>query len=123
MRRAIVFTLAAASLATASVAAVSLAAAAPAGKATDQTSIRVSFADLNLASRSGARTLVSRIRVAANELCGADLAGDLDRMAERARCVRATQDRAIRAVDRPTVTAAYLGLPQPDAVALTGAAR
>ncbi len=107
--------------ATASVAAAAMAATAPAGKATEH--INVSYADLNLASRAGASALVGRIRVAANELCGPELVGDLGRMADRAKCVRATQDRAIQAVNRPTVTAAYLGLPQPDAVALTGTSR
>ena len=41
----------------------------------------------------------------------------------RAECVRATQARAIQAVDWPTVTAAYLELPQPEVVALANRAR
>ena len=122
MRRAFFLALATASVATISMAAVTLAAAAPdAGRAADHITVR--FSDLNLASRAGARALVSRIRSAANELCGPELVGDLGRMADRAECVRATQARAIQAVDRPTVTAAYLELPQSKVVALANRAR
>jgi UrcA family protein len=72
--------------------------------------ISVRYADLDLAKPRDARTLVSRIRIAANELCGPDVSGDVGRTVDRARCVHEVQDQAIRKVNRPTVTAAFRGV-------------
>ena len=109
-------------LAAASLAAANTASAAPAFPE-ENDRISVHFGDLNLAKPAHARILVSRIRIAAKELCGPDVSGDVGRGIDRAKCIRDVQDRAIQSVNRPAVTAAYLGRPEPDQIAQAGPTR
>lgn len=109
-----------------SVTALALIAAVPAvammGDATPQ-KISVRYADLDLAKPRDARTLVSRIRIAAKELCGADVSGDVGWIVQRQRCIQDVQTQAIRKVNRPAVTAAFLGQIDAKAFAQASAVR
>lgn len=67
-------------------------------------SITVKYADLNIASPSGARVLYERIRAAAQSACSFFLfTSDED----EARCVRDTIERAVAKVDQPALSAAF----------------
>lgn len=71
----------------------------------------VSYADLDLARPAGANTLIQRIRVAANAVCGSADIRDLAASRRRAACVTQAMDNAIRAVNAPLVARVY-GKPQ-----------
>jgi UrcA family protein len=69
-------------------------------------SVHVGYGDLNLASSAGAQAMLSRIRSAANEVCG----GQLDRRvigepAAFERCRADTVNRTVGRLDAPMVTA------------------
>jgi UrcA family protein len=64
--------------------------AAPAQKA-------VSYADLNLASAAGAKSLETRVRNAAKQVCGVGTARDLSTIAATERCYDAAVNEASRA--------------------------
>ena len=79
----------------------------------------VSFDDLNLASESGARTLLVRIEKAAKSACG-PLSHSPVLPRERAhhsQCVADAVDAAVKRVDLPTLTALYTGAPADIAIA------
>ena len=80
---------------------------------------QVAFDDLNLASESGARTLLVRINKAAKAACGpATRSPLLPREAAHQRaCVTEAVDTAVRRVDLPTLTALYTGAPADIAIA------
>lgn len=64
----------------------------------------VSFGDLDVNSRSGARALLSRLDRAAGKMCGYSLLSDLRKEAHT-KCVHETVDRAVAAIDSPVLTA------------------
>ena len=82
----------------------------------DTMSVRVSYADLNLASQAGAKAVLQRIVNAAGTICGTEPTAPLDRM-DYARCVKATTDRAIASVGNPTLTAVSRGENPPSQLA------
>jgi UrcA family protein len=87
--------------------------AAPSGDWTSDPAsmtVKVSFADLNLFSPAGAKSVLYRIHVAAKTVCG----GEPDiRLLERSAffhsCMKATVGRAIASLDSPVVTALNAG--------------
>jgi UrcA family protein len=84
--------------------------AAPVSNDPDIVTIAVPTADLNLASEAGAKTLVSRIHVAAETICGVEPATiQFDRHRIYEACVKATVDRTVATLDNPVVTAANTG--------------
>ena len=98
----------------AAVAALSLAATAHADPAPAMSgwsdpaamSVRVSIADLNLASPAGAKAVLARIHTAARTICGDE--PDI-RMSERfalyQSCLKTTVGRTVASLDAPLVTA------------------
>jgi UrcA family protein len=69
------------------------------------TSITVRFADLNIDSADGAWVLYSRIRGAAETVCGVRTsAWEGDREWVWRECYRATVDEAVRRINRPMLT-------------------
>jgi UrcA family protein len=89
-----------------------LAAAAPAlAQSDDAPSIHVSYADLNLGSRDGAKAMIGRIDDAASRVCGGP--PDMRLLDARAyywACKGQAVERAVRQLDAPLVTA-MAGLP------------
>jgi len=76
----------------------------------DLITVRVSVADLNLASKPGASVALQRIRRAATSICGDEpRVNDLSRMALYDACLRSTVGRAVASLDNPLVTALYGG--------------
>ncbi|GAA0537827.1 UrcA family protein [Rhizomicrobium palustre] len=73
--------------------------------------ISVSYADLDLARPAGATTLINRIRVAAETVCGSADIRDLAAFRRRSACVTEAMDNAIRSVNAPLVARVY-GKPQ-----------
>jgi UrcA family protein len=71
----------------------------------DTRSTRVSYADLNLQSEAGARTMFQRIRHAARSVCEINLDDSWDGRVRYFACVRDTTDQAIAKLDSPLVTA------------------
>jgi|HubBroStandDraft_5_1064220.scaffolds.fasta_scaffold325616_1 UrcA family protein len=81
-------------------------AAVHAQTSSDPIRVTVSYADLNVATTDGAKTLVQRIEAAADRACG--YAPDQRLLADLARyqsCRKQAIDTAVAAVDSPTVTA------------------
>ena len=73
-------------------------------------SLDVTYSDLNLANRSGAETLLRRIRSAASVVCGGDPGRsfrDLRVKQDYRACVRTAIDDAVRQVNAPMLTAVY----------------
>lgn len=68
-------------------------------------SARIALGDLNLDSRADAKTLLRRIRQAAESLCGPVADDLLDNRWQYSRCVIGAVDRAVARLDNPTVTA------------------
>ena len=88
-------------------AAASLSLAGAACAQVEQTSVRVSYADLNLRSEPGARAMYGRIEDAAMHVCGQQ--PDIHQLTERElyqKCKSQAVDRAVRDLDAPLVTAA-----------------
>ena len=81
---------------------------ATAATESDAPTMAVSYADLDLATESGARILFERIEVAADEVCPAvpDIR-DLNRVATHSRCVREAIARAVQQVDSPRLAAVF----------------
>jgi UrcA family protein len=67
-------------------------------------SITVKYADLNVASPSGARVLYERIQTAAQSACNYFW---FKTDADEARCVQNTIAKAVTKVDQPALTAVY----------------
>ena len=102
----------------AALAALGLAAATHAAPSGDWTSdpasmtVKVSFADLDLSSPAGARSVLNRIHAAASTVCGSE--PDirlLERSAVYHSCMKATIGRAVASLDSPVVTALNAGEP------------
>jgi len=71
--------------------------------------ITIRFYDLNLDQPAGVATLYRRIKFAAQEVCGDPKPPGTVVVSSRWRdCVAASVDRAVVAVDRPSVTAYHL---------------
>jgi UrcA family protein len=79
----------------------------------------VSFDDLNLATESGARTLLVRINKAARAACGrVSHSPVLPReWAHHSQCVVEAVDAAVKRVDLPMLTAMHTGAPVDVAIA------
>ena len=76
-------------------------------------SVRVPYADLNLQSPAGARTMLARLTTASHSACGSEpTITDLGRSELYRGCVSGTLDRAVRSLGAPLVTAAYDGASQ-----------
>ena len=72
--------------------------------------VRVSVADLNLASAPGASVALQRVRRAAATICGdAPSAKELGRTMLYSACLRSTVGHAVASLGDPVVTAAYEG--------------
>lgn len=84
-------------------------------------STKIALGDLNLDTRADAKTLLRRIRRAAESLCG-PIADDLfDNRWQYSRCVIGATDRAVAGLDNPTVTALNGGHHRPASVRLADA--
>jgi len=68
-------------------------------------SIKINYSDLNVSTEAGAKVLLSRIRNAADHLCGYYPENDLGRRADHMACVRETVNEAVTEVDNPVLTA------------------
>ena len=68
-------------------------------------SVKINYSDLNVSSPDGAKVLLSRIKNAADHLCGYYPGADLGRRADHMACVRATVSEAVAQVDNPVLTA------------------
>jgi UrcA family protein len=75
----------------------------------DQVSIRVSYADLNLDSRAGAEALLRRVGQAAESVCGSRPSDHLDDLMIYRACVRSVADRAVANLGHPLVSALNVG--------------
>lgn len=76
----------------------------------DPVSIKVSIADLNMASEAGAKEALARIQYAANQACGGDTSDQSlgEQMQFRA-CAKQAVQRAVTAVNQPALTAVSQG--------------
>jgi len=89
----------------------SLAAAAGIAQAADPVEVpsaHVSYADLDLSTDAGARTLYRRIQSAADKVCPNVDLRDLTRSAAASICRRDAIDRAVRVVGSPRLAAVSL---------------
>ena len=69
---------------------------------------RVSYADLNLRTEAGARTLLGRIQGAAKKVCSPEPAPpDLTDQADYKTCLHDAQDGAVAELGNPRVSALY----------------
>ena len=72
----------------------------------DQVTIGVSVADLNMTSEAGARVALRRIQHAANEICGGDVADrTLGELMQSRDCERSAVKRAVASMNLPALTA------------------
>jgi UrcA family protein len=70
----------------------------------------VRYSDLDISSEAGARSLLSRIRRAANYVCsGGDWVIQMNRGAAFQACVQRSSSRAVAELGNPVVTAMYDG--------------
>ena len=65
----------------------------------------VSYSDLNLGGQAGAKVLLQRVRLAANQVCGPEPRVDLDRTYRN--CVTDTMTRAVQGINQPLVSSLY----------------
>ena len=73
-------------------------------------SIKVSIADLNMASEAGARTALRRLQYAADEACGGDIADQtLGEQMQFRTCAKQALQRAVEAINQPALTAVSQG--------------
>jgi UrcA family protein len=70
---------------------------------------QVRFDDLNLDSDAGNERLYSRIRVGADLVCHAYEGRELQQSVKHKRCVEEAIANAVKSLDRPRLTACYLG--------------
>jgi UrcA family protein len=76
----------------------------------DPISVKVSLADLNMASEAGAQTALARIRLAANQACGGDLSDQtLGEQMQFRSCAKQAVQRAVAAINQPALTAVSQG--------------
>jgi UrcA family protein len=76
-------------------------------QADEAPSVHVSYADLNLSSVAGAKSLYRRITVAANNVCPTE-ARDLARHQIHESCVQETVAAAVRDVNAPQLSTLYV---------------
>ena len=81
--------------------------AGAASPATDVPSVVVRFADLNLGTERGVRTLYARIAGAARTVCPDALISDLHSAARIHACQQQAIARAVREVNAPLLAAVY----------------
>ena len=76
----------------------------------DPISVKVSLADLNMASEAGAREALARLQYAANQACGGDVSDQTlgEQMRFRS-CAKQAVLRAVTAINQPALTAASQG--------------
>jgi UrcA family protein len=76
----------------------------------DQVTVRVSTADLNMASEAGAQVALARIRQAARDICG-DEGGrvSLTVQTQMRRCVDGVVERAVASSNQPALLAVSQG--------------
>ncbi len=89
----------------------------------DQVSIKVSYADLNLDSRAGAEALLRRVGQAAESVCGSRPSDHLDDLMIYRACVRGVADRAVANLGHPLVSALNAGGPVESHVVVEAANR
>ena len=76
----------------------------------DPISVKVSLADLNMASDAGARTALARIQNAANRACGGDVSDQsLGEQMQFRSCAKQAVQRAVTAINQPALTAVSEG--------------
>ena len=76
----------------------------------DVPTVTVQYSDLNLSSTQGARSMLQRIRHAANSVCGPQTGHAIDKSARlHDQCVSQAVSRAISKLNAPMVTAIYSG--------------
>jgi UrcA family protein len=68
----------------------------------------VSYADLNLNSEPGARTLYGRLRMAATQVCVPFKGGTLRQQTQWRQCFGLAIARSVKAIDQPMLTAYHL---------------
>ena len=94
--------------------------AAPAA-AQDNTDVRqtvLRYSDLDLTRSAGAQAMMSRIRQAAETVCGkAPLTRELGERADHTACMATTMGATVKKVDAPLVTALYGASDRPTALA------
>jgi UrcA family protein len=78
-----------------------------AAQADEAPSVHVSYADLNLSSAAGAKTLYRRINVAANEVCPND-SRDLALKQIHDSCLQEAVAAAVRDVNAPQLSTLYV---------------
>jgi UrcA family protein len=105
-------------LAAATAIAVAGSAAAQSDDAGAALTAKVRYADLNLTSEAGAKTMLGRIEYAARRVCGSPDVRDLAQVAAYDHCKAETVVRTVRVLGAPLVAAAA-GQPSA-AVALNG---
>ena len=90
--------------------AIAAAAIAPAsaGPGKDTSSMRVSYADLDLSRIEGIHTLIARIERALNQTCGrAEVSASLSVRRSIWACQKQGMDAAVASIDAPLLTAVY----------------
>lgn len=81
---------------------VPVAASAGANSKTEDRTVRVSYADLDVRSSAGARILYARLKQASNKACGVDthrVLGSIQRVSHSKQCYRELLDRFVNRVD------------------------
>ena len=84
----------------------------------DAPSVKVQYADLNLASEEGAQALLQRIRHAARIVCDQQWSDSTEAVLLGRSCVAGATSRAVAKANIPLVTALYSGKPMTNTVAL-----
>jgi UrcA family protein len=86
-------------------------------KEQDPPSKTVKFADLDIQTPEGAKTLYNRIRVAAREVCELSVGNDPILMGATRACIDTAIDGAVKKVNAPYLTALRFGNTRPVRVA------
>jgi UrcA family protein len=75
----------------------------------DQASMNVSYAGLDLDDPAGMHTLYGRLKVAARIVCGGDISGvrEVQRIFSHQACVEDALDAAVSSIDSPALTALH----------------
>ncbi len=75
-----------------------------------EVSVEVGYADLNLSSAAGARTMLSQLNLATRKICGErPHPSQISAGVRHTACTRSVMSRAVETLGHPTVTAAYIG--------------
>ncbi len=84
-----------------------LSSASAATTGSDVPSATVRYADLDLSTDAGAKTLYHRIAFVAKQVCPADDTRDLSRLTIARACQQAAIERAVRSINSPHLAAAH----------------